>query len=178
MIIQNQEISKHEKPIKPLNTQGNSIKHHLMTVIYMDESGDLGFDLNKKRTSKNFLITFLFSSKPKLTDKIVSKIFKSMDQAKRSKHSGTLHCSHEHLKIKLKMLNLIKQHQDDLAIMVIRLNKQKVYARLQNEKDVLYNYTTNILLDRIFSRKLMPGAGLPHIKSFTKDLVSPLSPSR
>ncbi len=40
--------------------------------------------------------------------------------------------------------------------MVIRLNKKKVYAALQNEKVVLYNYTTNILLDRILNRKLMP----------------------
>ena len=54
------------------------------------------------------------------------------------------------------MLNLIKEYGDDLAIMVIRLNKKKVYAKLQNEKVLLYNYTTNILLDRIINRKLMP----------------------
>jgi len=127
-----------------------------MTIIYMDESGDLGFDLNKKRTTRNFIITFLFSSKPRLADKIVSKVFKSIDQKKRLKHSGTLHCSHEHPKIRWKMLNLVKEYKDDLAIMVIRLNKKKVYTKLQNEKVVLYNYTTNILLDRILNRKLMP----------------------
>jgi hypothetical protein len=31
-----------------------------------------------------------------------------------------------------------------------------VFTKLQNEKDVFYNYMTNILLDRIFNRKLMP----------------------
>jgi L-asparaginase/Glu-tRNA(Gln) amidotransferase subunit D len=29
-----------------------------MAFIFMDESGDLGFDFNKKKTSKVFIITF------------------------------------------------------------------------------------------------------------------------
>jgi len=40
--------------------------------------------------------------------------------------------------------------------MTIYLNKSKVYTRLQDEKTVLYNYVANILLDRIFSKKLIP----------------------
>lgn len=31
-----------------------------MAYIFMDESGDLGFDKSKARSSKNFLITFFF----------------------------------------------------------------------------------------------------------------------
>jgi len=85
----------------------------------MDESGDLGFDLSKARTSRNFIITFLFCSNPKITNKIVSKVFRSIDPKKRLKHSGTLHCSNEHPKIRWKMLSLILEHKKDLAIMVI-----------------------------------------------------------
>ena len=40
--------------------------------------------------------------------------------------------------------------------MAIYLNKRKVYTRLQDEKHVLYNYVTNILLDRIFSKCFVP----------------------
>lgn len=40
--------------------------------------------------------------------------------------------------------------------MTILLNKRKVYTRLQDEKVVLYNYVTNILLDRIFTKRLLP----------------------
>ncbi|MCG2790538.1 MAG: hypothetical protein L6305_02165, partial [Actinomycetia bacterium] len=36
-------------------------------------------------------------------------------------------------------------------------NKRKVYTRLQDEKQVLYNYVTNILLDRIYSKRLVAG---------------------
>lgn len=39
--------------------------------------------------------------------------------------------------------------------MAIYLNKAKVYTKLQNEKAVLYNYVTNILLDRICTKKLI-----------------------
>lgn len=34
--------------------------------------------------------------------------------------------------------------------------QKKVYTKLQNEKHVLYNYVSNILLDRIYTKKLIP----------------------
>lgn len=40
--------------------------------------------------------------------------------------------------------------------MTILLNKKRVYTKLHNEKDILYNYVTNVLLDRIYTRKLVP----------------------
>jgi len=40
--------------------------------------------------------------------------------------------------------------------MSIFLNKSKVYTKLQNEKHILYNYVTNILIDRIITKKLLP----------------------
>ena len=72
---------------------------------------------------------------------------------KQKKHSGTLHACHEHPKTRLKMYNLLKE-RGDFSVMIIRLNKAKVYTNLQEEKNILYNYITNILLDRIISKKL------------------------
>jgi len=127
-----------------------------MSFIYMDESGDLGFDFSKSKTSKNFIITFLFTnSVNRSLDKIVSKTFQSMEPAKRHKHCGTLHCHKEHPKTKMRLLSLLARKQD-VSILVIRLNKRKVYTPLQEEKNSLYNYVVNILLDRIFTRKLVP----------------------
>lgn len=119
----------------------------------MDESGDLGFDRNKANCSKNFLITFFICNNPSPFEKIVKKTFLSMPLDKQHRHCGTLHACHEHPKTKLKMYNLL-QEKDDFSIMVIRLNKAKIYTDLQNEKNVLYNYITNILLDRIITKKL------------------------
>ena len=39
--------------------------------------------------------------------------------------------------------------------MTIYLNKKRVYTKLQNEKVILYNYVTNILLDRIYTKKII-----------------------
>ena len=53
--------------------------------------------------------------------------------------------------------------------MTIILQKQKVYSHLQDEKVVLYNYVTNILLDRIFSRKILDGSTEAHIIASQKE---------
>ena len=34
-----------------------------MAYILLDESGDLGFDFNKKKTTKFFLVVFMFTGK-------------------------------------------------------------------------------------------------------------------
>jgi len=33
-----------------------------MAYIFMDESGDLGFDFSKKKTTTFFLVTFIFTT--------------------------------------------------------------------------------------------------------------------
>lgn len=49
-----------------------------MAYIFLDESGDLGFNFNKKGTSKFFLITFLFvAGSNKAITKIVRKLTRS-----------------------------------------------------------------------------------------------------
>jgi hypothetical protein len=49
-----------------------------MAYIFMDESGDLGFDFSKKKTSKFFIISFLFiddETQKKQIEKIVKTVF-------------------------------------------------------------------------------------------------------
>lgn len=126
-----------------------------MANIFMDESGCLGFDFSKEGTSRYFVITFLFAANKRRLDKIVRKTFQAMPPRVRQSHNGVLHCYKEQPRIRMKLLSLLSE-EEDVGIMAIRLNKEKVYATLQDEKSVLYNYVANILLDRIFSRKLVP----------------------
>ena len=77
----------------------------------MDESGDLGFNENKGKTSKNFVIAFLFSESKNTLDKIVKKVFNTLPQNIKKKHSGTFHCYKEQSKVRLKLLNLLKEKQ-------------------------------------------------------------------
>lgn len=125
-----------------------------MAYIFMDESGDLGFDFSKKKTSKNFVIAFLFVKRKEPIEKIVKKLFRSFTIKERKSHRGALHCYKETVKIRTKLLSVLSTK--DVSIISIYLNKKKVYTQLQNEKHILYNYVTNILLDRICTKNLIP----------------------
>jgi hypothetical protein len=120
----------------------------------MDESGCLGFDFTKSKTTQYFIITFLFSKSNRPLEKIVKDVFRSMSEKQRHKHCGVLHCNKEHPKIRMKLFKELRAK--DVSIMTIKLNKKKVFTKLQDEKTVLYNYVTNILLDRILTKKLVP----------------------
>jgi undecaprenyl pyrophosphate synthase len=119
----------------------------------MDESGDLGFNFTKKKTSKYFVVTFLFVENKKPIEKIVKTVFQGFTKRKIKHHSGTLHCYKESVKTRKKLLELL--NTKDIALVTIYLNKKKVYTKLQDEKHILYNYVTNILLDRVFSKKIL-----------------------
>jgi len=124
-----------------------------MSYIFMDESGDLGFDFDKSKTSRYFIITFLFARNLWELEKIIKKIFQWFDKNEIKRHNGVLHCHKEHPKTRMKIYkNLITK---DIDIMTIYLDKKKVYTKLQEEKHILYNYISNILLDRIFTKKLV-----------------------
>lgn len=124
-----------------------------MAYIFMDESGDLGFDFRKKGTSRFFVVTLIFCSVRRPIEKVVKKTFKSLPLKVQRTHPGCLHATKERPKTRIKLLNLL--NQQDLSIVAIYLNKEKVYTRLQDEKHVLYNYVTNILLDRLYNKKLV-----------------------
>ncbi|MDR1187326.1 MAG: DUF3800 domain-containing protein [Bifidobacteriaceae bacterium] len=47
----------------------------MTTTVYLDESGDLGFDMSRGKTSRWFLVTALICSETKPVDKAVKKIF-------------------------------------------------------------------------------------------------------
>lgn len=124
-----------------------------MAYIFLDESGDLGFNFKKKGTSKNFIVSFLFvpdSKKP--IEKVVSKTHKELSKNIKRK-IGILHATHEKLITRQRLLKRLCNEK--CTIMIIYLNKQKVFTKLQDEKQVLYNYVTNILLDRIYSKKVI-----------------------
>jgi len=124
-----------------------------MSFIFLDESGDLGFDFSKNKTSEFFVITCLFVKDKRPIEKIVKKTHSELKKKYRRRF-GVLHAVKERPIIRQRLLRRL--NEKDCLIMTIYLNKKRVYTRLQEEKAVLYNYVTNILLDRIYSKKLIP----------------------
>jgi len=120
----------------------------------MDESGDLGFDYSKKRTTKFFLVTFIFSKSKRPVEKVIKNIFRNLTSRQRKRRKGIIHCTKEDSVIRQRIFNQIRD--TDIKIISIILNKKKVYIKLKDEKQVLYNYITNILLDRLFTKGLIP----------------------
>ena len=125
-----------------------------MAYIFLDESGDLGFNLKKKGSSKYFVITLLFTQNRRAIEKIVKNTFLSLPKKVQQKHPGCLHAVKEKKATRIKLLQLLAKQE--ISIITITLNKKKVYTRLHDEGHLLYNYVTNILLDRIYSKKVIP----------------------
>ena len=123
-----------------------------MPYIFIDESGDLGFNFKKKNTSKYFIITFLAVDIKRPFEKIVSKIHKNL-RKKYKIRSGVLHATHEEVSTRNRLCKALSEK--DCNIMVIYLEKEKILKKLNNEKDILYNMITKTLLDRILNKKLV-----------------------
>lgn len=125
-----------------------------MPYIFLDESGDLGFNFKKKGTSRFFIVTILFVENSK---KPIEKIVKCAhhELAKKYKRRiGVLHAVNEKPVTRRRLLKRLANKE--CAVMSIYLNKQKVLTRLQDEKQILYNYVANILLDRVYNKKIIP----------------------
>ena len=123
-----------------------------MATIYLDESGDLGFS-KTKRVSKYFIVTILFTEEEKRIEKLVKLTHSNLRKKVKRLSGGVLHAVKESPKTRKKLLSKLVTLKP--RVMIICLNKSKVYTKLQNEKHVLYNFVTNILLDRIFSKKAL-----------------------
>lgn len=78
-----------------------------MAYVFLDESGDLGFDFSKGKTSKYFVITFLFVVNKDQVEKIVKKIFHGFLPKELKHHAGYLHAHKEKPKTKIKLLQLL-----------------------------------------------------------------------
>lgn len=120
-----------------------------MAYIFLDESGDLGF---KKSSSKWFLITVAMTNDSRSIERVIKKFWRHLK--KKHKRLGELHASQEKDVTRKQILRQLDEIHD-LKILCVILNKQKVYVDLQNQKNYLYNYAANILLDRLHTKEML-----------------------
>ncbi len=119
-----------------------------MAYIFLDESGDLGFS---EKSSKWFIVTIALTGNKRKIEKSIKRVHLSL--RKKYKKMGELHAYHSNDATKRKILHSLSL-LEDLEVICIILNKEKVYVDLQNQKNYLYNYTVNILFDRLSNRKI------------------------
>jgi len=122
--------------------------------IYLDESGDLGFDYSKKKTTKKFVITLLVChsdiARRELRKAVRRTLKNKLNRSKsKSRCIRELKGTNTTLKIKKYFLRNIKS--DDWAIYALALNKSRVEANLKTKigKKKLYNFLSRFLLEKL-----------------------------
>jgi len=120
-----------------------------MLYIFLDESGDLGFNMTKSRTSKFFIVTMVCTDQKRIADRIISRTFKSLPLSVRKSHSGVMHCIKEKDKTRELLFSLFAQTNGQIYSII--LDKRNIYAKLKDEKHILYNLICNVLLNKIIN---------------------------
>jgi len=120
--------------------------------LYLDESGDLGFDFANKKPSKYFTVTILAIQGAVNNRNLINAAKKTL-QRKLNKRKHRKRPVHElkgtttTLQIKEYYYNQVKGLP--FRLFSLTLNKRRVYERLTHEKDRVYNYVARLVLEKI-----------------------------
>ena len=120
--------------------------------MYLDESGDLGFDFVNKKPSKFFTVCILVVKSPEGRKRIAKMVERTLrrklnPKGKRKRLIQELKATSTTLKIKEYFYRNIRKV--DFAVYSLTLNKRRVYQNLVQDKARVYNWVTRMLLDQI-----------------------------
>jgi len=143
--------------------------------IYLDESGDLGFDFKKKKTTKKFVITLLLCRSEisrKDFQKAVRRTLKKLNIRKTKKRTIT-ELKGTKTAIKIKEYFFRKLKRNDWEIYTVVLNKERVYPNLQTKagKKKLYNFLARFILEKLPLRSVFTNVRLVVDKSKNREEI-------
>lgn len=122
--------------------------------IYLDESGDLGFDFSKAKTSQYFVITILVCHQKHVVDGITTSVRRTLKNKLNHKKQNKrvvaeLKGSETTLAIKEYFVRYLPD--DGWDVYSVTLNKSRVHPRLQTKegKKKLYNYLARFIIEKI-----------------------------
>lgn len=117
--------------------------------IYLDESGDLGFDFTKYGTSRYFVVTLLVvptQEENRRLGKAVERTLKNKMRRKRKKSTAELKGSLTKPSIKIYFFKQMRQVE--FRIYALVLNKARVFEELRSDKVGLYNFMSRLLIKK------------------------------
>jgi hypothetical protein len=123
-----------------------------MWYLYLDESGDLGFDFVNKRPSKFFTVSILLvkggADNLRLLKAVKKTIKRKLNpKSQRNRSAKELKGTNTTLEIKRYFYSQIKDV--DFSIYSLTLNKKRVYDSLIKDKPRVYNFISRLVLDQI-----------------------------
>jgi hypothetical protein len=122
--------------------------------IYLDESGDLGFDFTRKKTTKKFVITLLIcyseSTRREFT-KAVRRTLKNKLNRKKKGSRTIMEIKGTDTTIEVKKYFFRHIRNGDWSICTLALNKARVemHLRTKSGKKKLYNFLSRFLLEKL-----------------------------
>ncbi|MFC1513293.1 DUF3800 domain-containing protein [Thermodesulfobacteriota bacterium] len=123
-------------------------------IIYLDESGDLGFDFNGKNPSQKFVITLLVCDGQEVSrglKKAIRRTIKNKLNKKKTNRRVVQELKGTQTTITVKKYFFGQCPDDGWRIYTIALNKKRVNGNLQSAvgKKKLYNFLARILLQQV-----------------------------
>ncbi len=128
--------------------------------IFLDESGDLGFDFSKRKTTRKFVITLLVCTTRTARRDIEKAVRRTLkNKLNRGKHRSRIVTELKGSKTTLAVKKYCYSHirDADWKLYALVLNKERVHDRLKTStgKKKLYNYLSRIIIEKLeFSPEL------------------------
>ncbi len=149
-----------------------------MWYLYLDESGDLGFDFVNKKPSKNFTVTILALNGVDTNRKLLNAVKETLH---RKLYPGA-ELKGSDMDIKIKKYFYKRAESIRFSLFSMTLNKRRVYDALTKEKARVYNYVARLVLDKIPFEKAVSRVELivdkskskPEIRDFNQYIINQL----
>lgn len=123
-----------------------------MWHLFLDESGDLGFDFVNKKPSRYFTVCILAASDPDsyyaIRKAIKVTLRRKVNRGKKEAlFKSEIKATEVPLSVKKYFYEKVKSHK--FGIYSMTLNKRRVYDQLIHEKERVYNFIARQVLDKI-----------------------------
>ena len=123
-------------------------------IIFLDESGDLGFDFENKHPSRKFVVTLLVCDSGSVTGKFRKAVARTLkNKLNRGKKDSRMVQELKGTATSQAVKRYFYRHSPKCGwrIYTVAVNKERVYEKLQNKagKKKLYNYISRSLLEQV-----------------------------
>jgi len=142
-----------------------------MWYLYLDESGDLGFDFVNKSPSKFFTVSILVI-KNESDNRKLQKVAKITLRRKFQKKNNVYELKGSKCPLHVKKYFYKKSKDIKFKIYSITLDKRKAYNRLEKDKERVYNFISRLVLNQIPLKNSNKGVNIIVDKSKTKKNIA------
>ena len=119
----------------------------IVWFLYLDESGDLGFDFFGKKPTRFFTVAILALRDTGNNRNLINAVKKTIRRKLRDRANAELKGSHTSLEVKRYFYSLVRPIR--FGVYALTLNKRRVYEQLAQKKDRVYNFIARQVLDQV-----------------------------